>query len=170
VILNALEGKPLPVYGDGLNVRDWLFVEDHCAAIRLVLERGRIGETYSIGGSSERKNIDVVTAICDILDELRTEPVLGSHRELIRYVKDRPGHDRRYAINAEKIARELGWRPEKQFESGIRQTVKWFLENLAWVDDVRSGAYQQWIDLNYSERLGSERLRSERLGADWLAR
>jgi dTDP-glucose 4,6-dehydratase len=170
VILNALEGKPLPVYGDGLNVRDWLFVEDHCAAIRLVLERGRIGETYNIGGSSERKNIDVVTAICDILDELRTDPVLGSRRELIRYVKDRPGHDRRYAINAEKIARELGWRPEKQFESGIRQTVKWFLENLAWVDDVRSGAYQQWIDLNYSERLGSERLRSERLGANWLAR
>jgi dTDP-glucose 4,6-dehydratase len=153
VILNALEGKPLPVYGDGLNVRDWLFVGDHCAAIRQVLERGRIGETYNIGGSSERKNIDVVTTICDILDELRPKPTLGSRRALITYVKDRPGHDRRYAINAEKIARELGWRPEKQFESGIRETVEWFLENLPWVDDVRSGAYQQWIDLNYSERL-----------------
>ena len=158
VILNALEGKPLPVYGDGLNVRDWLFVGDHCAAIRQVLERGRIGETYNIGGSSERKNIDVVTTICDILDELRPNPVLGSRRELITYVKDRPGHDRRYAINAEKITSELGWRPEKQFESGIRETVEWFLENLPWVDDVRSGAYQQWIDLNYSERFGSERL------------
>lgn len=153
VILNALEGKPLPVYGDGLNVRDWLFVGDHCAAIRQVLERGRIGETYNIGGSSERKNIDVVTTICDILDELRPNPALGSRRELATYVKDRPGHDRRYAIDAEKIARELGWRPEKQFESGIRETVEWFLKNLAWVDDVRSGAYQQWIDLNYSERL-----------------
>jgi dTDP-glucose 4,6-dehydratase len=152
IILNALEGKPLPVYGDGLNVRDWLFVGDHCAGIRQVLERGQLGETYNIGGSSERKNIDVVTTICDILDELRPDSKLGSRRGLITYVKDRPGHDRRYAINAEKITRELGWRPEKQFESGIRETVEWFLENLAWVDDVRSGAYQQWIDLNYARR------------------
>jgi dTDP-glucose 4,6-dehydratase len=157
VILNALEGKPLPVYGDGLNVRDWLFVGDHCAAIRQVLERGRIGETYNVGGSSERTNLNVVTTICDILDELRPDAKIGSRRELITYVKDRPGHDRRYAINAEKIANELGWRPEKQFESGIRETVEWFLENLAWVDDVRSGAYQQWIDLNYAERPTVER-------------
>ncbi len=157
VILNALEGKPLPVYGDGLNVRDWLFVGDHCAAIRQVLERGKIGQTYNIGGRSERKNIDVVTTICDILDELRPDAKIGSRRGLITYVKDRPGHDRRYAINAEKIAGELGWTPEKQFEGGIRETVEWFLDNLAWVDDVRSGAYQQWIDLNYSERLGAER-------------
>jgi dTDP-glucose 4,6-dehydratase len=157
VILNALEGKPLPVYGDGLNVRDWLFVGDHCAAIRQVLERGRIGETYNVGGSSERTNLNVVTTICDILDELRPDAKIGSRRELITYVKDRPGHDRRYAINAEKIANELGWRPEKQFESGIRETVEWFLENLAWVDDVRSGAYQQWIDLNYAERPSVER-------------
>jgi dTDP-glucose 4,6-dehydratase len=157
VILNALEGKPLPVYGDGLNVRDWLFVGDHCAAIRQVLERGRIGETYNVGGSSERTNLNVVTTICDILDELRPDAKIGSRRELITYVKDRPGHDRRYAINAEKIANELGWRPEKQFESGIRETVEWFLENLAWVDEVRSGAYQQWIDLNYAERPSVER-------------
>ncbi len=157
VILNALEGKPLPVYGDGLNVRDWLFVGDHCAAIRQVLERGRIGETYNVGGSSERTNLNVVTTICDILDELRPDAKIGNRRELITYVKDRPGHDRRYAINAEKIANELGWRPEKQFESGIRETVEWFLENLAWVDDVRSGAYQQWIDLNYAERPTVER-------------
>jgi dTDP-glucose 4,6-dehydratase len=162
MILNALEGKPLPVYGDGLNVRDWLFVGDHCAAIREVLERGRTGETYNIGGASERKNIDVVTTICDILDELRPNAALGSRRGLIAYVKDRPGHDRRYAINAEKIARELGWQPEKEFESGIRETVEWFLGNMDWVDDVRSGAYQQWIDLNYSERLGAERPDEER--------
>src|SRR5271155_146593 len=156
VILNALEGKPLPVYGDGLNVRDWLFVGDHCAAIRQVLERGRLGETYNIGGSSERKNIDVVTTICDILDELRPDAKLGGRRALITYVKDRPGHDRRYAINAQKIAGELGWQPEKQFESGIRETVAWFLANMDWVDDVRSGHYKEWIDLNYSDRLAPE--------------
>ena len=167
MILNALEGKPLPIYGDGLNVRDWLFVGDHCAAIREVLERGRPGETYNVGGSSERtngerKNIDVVMAICDILDELRPDAKLGSRRGLITYVKDRPGHDRRYAINAEKITRELGWRPEKQFESGIRETVGWFLENMDWVNDVRSGHYKEWIDLNYSERLAGERPVAER--------
>jgi dTDP-glucose 4,6-dehydratase len=153
MILNALEGKALPVYGDGLNVRDWLYVEDHCAAIRTVLEHGRPGETYNIGGSSERKNIDVVTAICDILDELRPSAELGSRRKLILYVTDRPGHDRRYAINAEKISSELGWKPEQQFESGIRKTIEWFLENLGWVADIKSGAYQQWIELNYAERL-----------------
>ncbi|MBV8437044.1 MAG: dTDP-glucose 4,6-dehydratase [Silvibacterium sp.] len=161
MILNALEGKPLPVYGDGLNVRDWLFVGDHCAAIREVLERGRAGETYNVGGSSERRNIDVVTTICDILDELRPDAgpdaKIGSRRKLITYVKDRPGHDRRYAINAEKITRELGWRPEKQFESGIRETIEWFLANMEWVDDVRSGHYKEWIELNYSERLSGGR-------------
>ena len=156
MILNALEGKPLPVYGDGLNVRDWLFVGDHCAAIREVLERGRPGETYNVGGSSERKNIDVVTTICDILDELRPDSKISSRRKLITYVKDRPGHDRRYAINAKKIASELGWQPEKQFESGIRETVEWFLANMNWVDDVRSGHYKEWIELNYSERLSGE--------------
>jgi dTDP-glucose 4,6-dehydratase len=153
MILNALEGKALPVYGDGLNVRDWLYVEDHCAAIRAVLDRGRVGETYNIGGSSERKNIDVVNAICDILDELRPSAELGSRRKLISFVTDRPGHDRRYAINADKIAHELGWKPEQQFEGGIRKTIEWFLENLSWVADIKSGAYQQWIELNYAERL-----------------
>jgi dTDP-glucose 4,6-dehydratase len=153
VILNALEGKPLPVYGDGMNVRDWLYVEDHCSAIRTVLEKGRLGETYNIGGSSERRNIEVVNAICDILDELQPNPSLGSRRKLITYVTDRPGHDRRYAIDARKINSELGWQPEQQFESGIRKTVEWFLQHLDWVNDIRSGAYQQWIELNYAERL-----------------
>jgi len=161
MILNALEGKPLPVYGDGLNVRDWLFVGDHCAAIREVLQRGRLGETYNVGGTSERtngerKNIDVVTTICDILDELKPDAKIGSRRGLITYVKDRPGHDRRYAINAQKITRELGWQPAKQFESGIRETVEWFLANMDWVNDVRSGHYKEWIDLNYGERLSTE--------------
>jgi dTDP-glucose 4,6-dehydratase len=158
IILNALEGKPLPVYGDGLNVRDWLFVEDHCAAIRCVLENGRVGKTYNIGGNSERKNIEVVTTICDILDELRPDPVIGGRRKLIVYVKDRPGHDRRYAIDASKIAHELHWRPTQQFESGIRRTIEWYLAHLDWVNDIRSGAYQQWIELNYAERLSTERL------------
>jgi dTDP-glucose 4,6-dehydratase len=153
MILNALEGKALPVYGDGLNVRDWLYVEDHCSAIRLVLEKGQLGETYNVGGSSERTNIEVVTAICDILDELQPDAAMGSRRKLITYVTDRPGHDRRYAIDARKISRELGWHPEQQFESGIRKTVQWFLEHMDWVDDIRSGAYKQWIELNYAERL-----------------
>ena len=152
MILNALEGKPLPVYGDGQNVRDWLFVEDHCAAIRRVLENGRTGETYNIGGNSERRNIEVVTTICDILDELKPDPTIGDRRNLITYIKDRPGHDRRYAIDATKIERELDWRPTQQFESGIRRTIEWFLAHLDWVNDIRSGAYQQWIELNYAER------------------
>lgn len=153
VILNAFEGKPLPVYGDGQNIRDWLFVEDHCGAIRRVLENGRIGETYNVGGNSERRNIDVVTTICDILDELKPDPAIGNRRKLITYVKDRPGHDRRYAIDASKIAKELNWSPTQQFESGIRKTIEWFLAHLDWVDEVRSGAYQNWIELNYAERL-----------------
>lgn len=153
MILNALEGKPLPVYGDGANVRDWLFVEDHCSAIRAVLERGRVGETYNVGGNSERKNIDVVTTICDLVDEMRPDAKIGSRRKLITYVKDRPGHDRRYAIDATKLAREIGWEPAERFESGLRRTVRWYLENPAWVENVRSGAYLQWIEQNYGERL-----------------
>lgn len=158
VILNALEGQPLPVYGDGQNVRDWLFVEDHCAAICRVLESGRIGETYNIGGNSERTNIDVVTTICDILDELKPNASIGSRRKLIAYVKDRPGHDRRYAIDTAKITQELNWRPSQQFEGGIRRTIEWFLAHLDWVGDIRSGAYQKWIELNYADRLRTERL------------
>ncbi len=152
MILNALEGKPLPVYGDGKNVRDWLFVEDHCAAIRRVLESGRPGETYNIGGNSERANIDVVTVICDLVDEMR--PGLGAspRRGLITYVQDRPGHDRRYAIDASKIARELGWKPAEQFESGLCKTVRWYLENTEWIRSVRTGAYRDWIEKNYAER------------------
>ncbi len=150
MILNALEGKPLPVYGDGKNVRDWLFVEDHCAAIRVVLERGRPGETYNVGGNSERANIDVVTAICDLVDEMR--PGAEPRRRLITYVQDRPGHDRRYAIDARKIARELGWKPAEGFESGLRKTVRWYLEQSEWVKSVRTGAYRDWIAKNYAER------------------
>ena len=153
MILNALEGKPLPVYGDGGNVRDWLFVEDHCAAIRAVLERGRVGETYNIGGNSERKNLDVVTTICDLVDEMCPDANLGSRRKLINLVTDRPGHDRRYAIDASKICRELGWRPAAKFESGLRKTVAWYLENSAWVENVRTGAYLDWIRQNYEERI-----------------
>lgn len=153
MILNALEGKPLPVYGDGRNVRDWLFVEDHCAAIRAVLDRGRVGETYNIGGNSERKNLDVVTAICDLVDELRPDPVLGPRKNLITFVADRPGHDRRYAIDASKISRELGWRPDAQFETGLRKTVAWYLEHVGWVESVRTGGYLDWIRRNYQERI-----------------
>lgn len=152
VILNALEGKPLPVYGDGKNVRDWLFVEDHCTAVRTVLRNGVPGETYNIGGNCERTNIDVVTAICDIVDELRPEANAAPRRKLITYVQDRPGHDRRYAIDARKIAGELGWKPAAEFESGLRKTVRWYLENGDWVESVRTGAYRDWIAKNYTER------------------
>ena len=153
VILNALEGKPLPVYGDGCNVRDWLFVEDHCSAICAVLDRGRVGETYNIGGNSERKNLDVVTAICDLVDELRPDAALGARRKHITFVADRPGHDRRYAIDATKITRELGWRPTEEFESGLGKTVAWYLNHSSWVQGVRTGAYRDWIRQNYEERL-----------------
>jgi dTDP-glucose 4,6-dehydratase len=154
MILNALEGKALPVYGDGLNVRDWLYVGDHCEGIRMVLAAGRPGETYNIGGSNERNNLEVVYAICDTLDELRpdTTPGAKKRRELITFVKDRPGHDRRYAIDASKIRKELGWTPRHRFEDGIRSTIEWYLGNMAWVDEVRSGAYQNWLELNYSGR------------------
>jgi dTDP-glucose 4,6-dehydratase len=153
MILNALEGKQLPVYGDGCNVRDWLFVEDHCSAIRAVIERGRVGETYNVGGNSERKNMDVVTAICDLVDELRPDAVLWPRRKLIAFVTDRPGHDRRYAIDASKISRELGWRPAEEFSSGLSKTVAWYLEHGAWIENVRTGAYRDWIRQNYQERI-----------------
>jgi dTDP-glucose 4,6-dehydratase len=155
MVLNALRGKPLPVYGDGLNVRDWLYVGDHCSAIAAVLTKGRPGETYNIGGLNEMANIVVVRTICDILDELRPDQQrLGarSRCELITYVKDRPGHDRRYAIDCRKVTTELGWKPQESFSSGIRKTIAWYLENMPWVNAITSGAYREWIDRNYSGR------------------
>ena len=150
MIMNALSGKPLPVYGDGLNVRDWLYVGDHCSAIAAVLAGGRVGETYNVGGLNEMANIAVVETICDILDELR--PASRPRRELITYVKDRPGHDRRYAIDCRKLTGELGWKPEQTFSSGIRKTVEWYLANQPWVESITSGAYREWIDRNYAGR------------------
>jgi dTDP-glucose 4,6-dehydratase len=150
MIANALAGKPLPIYGDGKNVRDWLYVRDHCAAIRRVLEAGRPGETYNIGGWNEMTNLDVVHTLCDILDQLA--PNAASYRQLITYVKDRPGHDRRYAIDASKIERELGWKPAETFASGIQKTVRWYLDNQEWVRDVQSGGYLKWVEKNYSQR------------------
>lgn len=151
MIHNALAGKPLPVYGDGQNVRDWLYVEDHCSAIRRVLEAGRPGETYNIGGSSEMKNIDVVHTICSILDE--SVPKNTSHSKLITFVKDRPGHDRRYAMDCRKLERELGWKAAETFASGIRKTVRWYLDNQPWVGEVTSGAYRNWIEQQYASRI-----------------
>jgi len=148
MIVNALAGKPLPIYGDGLNVRDWLYVRDHCAAIRTVLERGHVGETYNIGGWNEKTNREIVQTICALLDELRPDP-RGLYERLIAYVADRPGHDRRYAIDARKIERELGWRPAETFDTGIRKTVQWYLDHPQWVADVQSGAYRDWVDLQY---------------------
>jgi dTDP-glucose 4,6-dehydratase len=153
VITNARAGKPLPIYGDGQQVRDWLYVGDHCAAIRRVLEAGRPGEVYNVGGWNEMANLDVVHALCDILDELDPKPA-GSYRDQITYVQDRPGHDRRYAIDARKIERELGWRPAQTFASGIRKTVEWYLANEQWVRDVQSGEYLHWIEKNYGNRAG----------------
>ncbi len=152
MILNALEAKPLPVYGDGQNVRDWLYVGDHCEAIRTVLRNGEPGETYNVGGNSERANIDVVTTICRILDELRPSSAIGDRQKLIKFVTDRPGHDRRYAIDASKIGRELGWVPSVSFDQGLRKTIQWYLDNRQWIDDVRTGAYRDWIRNNYEER------------------
>ncbi|MBX3643629.1 MAG: dTDP-glucose 4,6-dehydratase [Rubrivivax sp.] len=149
MIVNALAGKALPIYGDGLNVRDWLYVKDHCSAIRLVLERGQPGQTYNVGGWNERTNREIVEAICALLDELRPDPA-GPHRRLIQFVTDRPGHDRRYAIDARKIERELGWRPAESFESGIRKTVQWYLQNDAWVQRVQSGSYRDWVAQHYT--------------------
>jgi dTDP-glucose 4,6-dehydratase len=150
MIANALEGKPLPVYGDGQQVRDWLYVADHCAAIRVALARGRTGETYNVGGNSERANLDVVHALCDTLQELA--PRAGGYRSLIAFVADRPGHDRRYAIDARKIASELGWAPRETFETGLARTVRWYLDHADWVAQVKSGAYRDWLDMNYAKR------------------
>jgi len=152
MIVNALAGKPLPVYGDGMQIRDWLYVTDHCSAIRRVLEAGRLGETYNIGGWNEKPNIEIVQTICAILDGLRPAAGGKSYREQITYVQDRPGHDRRYAIDAGKIERELGWRPAETFATGIRKTVQWYLENSAWVESVQSGGYRDWIQSNYLNR------------------
>ncbi len=150
VILNALNGKPLPIYGKGDNIRDWLYVDDHARALRLVLTKGQVGETYNIGGWNEKTNLEVVQAICAILDELRPNASITHHSSLITHVKDRPGHDRRYAIDANKIARELGWKPQETFDSGLRKTVKWYLANTGWVQGVTSGEYQNWIAKQYS--------------------
>jgi dTDP-glucose 4,6-dehydratase len=151
MIVNGLAGRPLPVYGDGLNVRDWLYVGDHCAAIREVLARGRVGETYNVGGGNEMRNIEIVGAVCALLDELRPDPA-GPYDRLISYVKDRPGHDRRYAIDARKIERELGWRPAETFATGLRRTVRWYLDHPEWVANVQSGAYREWVAANYGAR------------------
>lgn len=150
MVLNACQGKPLPVYGDGKNIRDWLYVEDHCRAIRTVLARGRVGETYNIGGRSEKNNLEIVGAICQLLDELRPNDPVVPHSKLITFVKDRPGHDRRYAMDTRKIERELDWHPQESFESGIRKTVDWYLKHEDWVRDVTSGSYRQWMAKQYA--------------------
>ena len=151
-ILNALAGKPLPIYGDGQQIRDWLYVKDHCSAIRQVLAAGRVGETYNVGGWNEKANLDVVQTLCVILDELQPRSDGRSYATQITFVTDRPGHDRRYAIDARKLERELGWKPAETFESGIRKTVQWCLDNAAWTANVSSGSYRQWLDRNYTAR------------------
>jgi dTDP-glucose 4,6-dehydratase len=152
MIVNALSGKPLPVYGDGQQVRDWLYVTDHCSAIRRALADGRVGETYNVGGWNEKPNLDIVHAVCGLLDELRPRQDGRSYREQIAFVADRPGHDRRYAIDARKIERELGWRPAETFETGIRKTVQWYLDNPSWVADVLDGSYRDWVVKHYGGR------------------
>jgi len=150
IVLNAIKGKPLPVYGDGLNVRDWLYVEDHCEALQLVLENGKVGEVYNIGGRCERTNIEIVNEICAVLDKVCPNSPFTPHSSLITYVKDRPGHDRRYAIDSSKIERELGWYPKETFETGLEKTIRWYLENPKWVESVQTGAYREWIQRHYS--------------------
>lgn len=150
MIVNALAGKSLPVYGDGMQIRDWLYVRDHCSAIRLVLEAGKIGETYNVGGWNEKPNIEIVRTICDHLDEMRPRADGQSYSQQITYVADRPGHDRRYAIDATKIHRDLGWKPVETFETGIRKTVEWYLQNNQWVSNVQSGAYRDWVETQYA--------------------
>lgn len=149
LVVNALARKPLPIYGDGMNVRDWLYVGDHCSAIREVLARGRVGETYNVGGWNEKPNLEIVRLVCRLLDEMRPDEQ-GPYERLITFVRDRPGHDRRYAVDASKIKRELGWKPEETFETGIRKTIRWYLDNEAWVQGVQSGSYRDWIARNYA--------------------
>ena len=151
-ILNARDRKPIPVYGDGKNVRDWLYVEDHCAALKTVLERGRPGETYNVGGSSEKTNVEVVTTICELVDEFLPDASARPRVELIKFVTDRPGHDRRYAMDANKLQSELGWKPRENFKSGLRKTVEWYLAHEQWLSTVSSGAYREWIEVQYSGR------------------
>ncbi|MDH5536391.1 MAG: dTDP-glucose 4,6-dehydratase [Betaproteobacteria bacterium] len=150
MILNAVQGKPLPVYGDGKNVRDWLYVSDHCAAVRSVLRNGRLGETYNIGGNAEKSNLEVVNTLCNILDELR--PGAAPYSRLITFVGDRPGHDRRYAMDTRKIERELGWRPAHDFQAGLRDTVEWYLGHMDWITAVQTGDYRKWIEMQYGAR------------------
>lgn len=152
MVVNALAGKPLPVYGDGQQVRDWLYVKDHCSALRRVLEAGRLGETYNVGGWNEKPNLEIVHTVCGLLDELRPRSDGKPYATQITHVTDRPGHDRRYAIDASKIEQELGWRPAETFETGIRKTIQWYLDNPVWVANVQSGAYQHWVQKNYSAR------------------
>ena len=155
MIVNALAGKPLPIYGDGMQVRDWLYVRDHCSAIRRVLEAGRLGDTYNVGGWNEKPNVEIVNTVCALLDELRPKADGTSYSAQITYVKDRPGHDRRYAIDARKLERELGWKPAETFETGIRKTVQWYLDNSEWVADVQSGAYREWVSRQYTDGAGA---------------
>jgi dTDP-glucose 4,6-dehydratase len=150
MIVNALAGKPLPVYGDGMQIRDWLYVKDHCSAIRRVLEAGRLGEVYNVGGWNEKPNIEIVQTICKLLDEMRPKADGGTYASQITYVTDRPGHDRRYAIDARKLEAELGWKPAETFETGIRKTVEWYLANPEWVQHVQSGAYREWVSKHYA--------------------
>ncbi|MFM8576993.1 MAG: dTDP-glucose 4,6-dehydratase [Limnohabitans sp.] len=152
MIVNALAGKPLPVYGDGMQIRDWLYVKDHCSAIRRVLEAGRLGETYNVGGWNEKPNIEIVKTVCALLDELRPKADGSSYATQITFVTDRPGHDRRYAIDARKLEAELGWKPAETFETGIRKTVQWYLDHPQWVQNVQSGAYRAWVRQNYADR------------------
>ncbi len=155
VIVNALAGKPLPIYGDGQQIRDWLYVTDHCVAIRRVLEAGRLGETYNVGGWNEMPNLEIVHTVCALLDELRPRKDGKPYKEQISFVADRPGHDRRYAIDARKIEKELGWKPAETFATGIRKTVAWYLEHRDWVDDVQSGSYRQWLDQHYGSQISA---------------
>ena len=150
MIVNALAGKPLPIYGDGMQVRDWLYVRDHCSAVRRVLDAGKLGETYNVGGWNEKTNLDIVTAVCALLDELRPRADRKSYAEQMTFVTDRPGHDRRYAMDARKLERELGWKPAETFETGIRKTVQWYLDNPQWVASVQSGSYRDWVQKHYS--------------------
>lgn len=151
IILNGLEGKPLPIYGDGLNVRDWLYVQDHCDALRLVLDMGRSGEVYNIGGRCEKNNLEVIRSICQLLDEICPTSEFKPHESLMTFVKDRPGHDRRYAIDCSKIEHELGWHPKETFDSGIRKTIDWYLHNQSWINSVRTGAYRDWLQSHYGQ-------------------